>query len=756
MPEVFQYLLKLSISLTVLYLFYFFVLRRLTFYSYNRWYLLGYSILSFFIAAINIAPFVTQRPSGTFTWVRNFPTVPFSQTPLTNNQLTETITVNTNWPVWNYAALIFIAGIIFLLVRLFVQFISFRKVKQNATLIPADGIKLYQVNAPIIPFSFGSNIYLNSSLHGPQELEKIIQHEFVHVKQKHTIDIICSEIICYLNWYNPFAWLIRKAIRQNLEYIADNQVIETGMNKKEYQYLLLKVMGNQNFSIATPFNFSSLKKRIAMMNKLKTSKVHALKFLFLLPLMATVLLAFRSEIANNKTASPFTYGGLVMDNQTGQPIANVKIVEKNSGTTVQTDNNGFFSFKVTDLVIDHQLMLEGAKNPVQFTYNRSGTESKSFLVLVKAQQKGETFNVSSSSIALEWDGSIDEAISRAKKYAATPEAKENTETINYSGIKVEASGTVMGRSGDKENQDMLISADTIHITMDKPKGLVVYNDKVYTAQEYKDAFNDKVLVKQLYFFSKKMAQKVWGEKGNEGVMMVNNNPAYNQYMNDWKVGLNDTIPKQKQLEKKTAPNTYTDTAIWVADGRAKHDDFMERHPEVETINWTTKQRNGKTKKDECFIKLTLQNGAIEKYNLLDDKDVQRFKNKYGELPVQAPPPPLPPTPAPISFSSKIPAHEYAVPQAPAYLAPKVAAVPPVPPTPPVPSTNRTSKLSPAVQQSLEVYSIYNAPRNANKPLSYYGIVTVQEEFVVRHKDESEKNATPITIRKAVVRNTGKK
>jgi len=115
------------------------------------------------------------------------------------------------------------------------------------------------------------------------------------VKQGHSIDILWSELLCIINWYNPFSWLLKGAIRQNLEFIADGKVLEGGVSKKEYQYLLLKVIGNNHFSIASKFNFSSLKKRIAMMNKMKTARVHIVKFLFILPLVAVLLVAFRKK-----------------------------------------------------------------------------------------------------------------------------------------------------------------------------------------------------------------------------------------------------------------------------------------------------------------------------------------------------------------------------------------------------------------------------------------------------------------------------
>lgn len=195
--------------------------------------------------------------------------------------------------------IIFLVGISVLITRLLIQFLSFRKMKKTATLISDTGVSIYQVDQKIIPFSFGNSIFINRLLHTEIELQDILRHEIVHVKQKHSIDIIFSEVICVINWFNPFAWLVRSAIRQNLEFIADKNVLEKGVDKKQYQYLLLKVTGYNQFSIAPKFNFSSLKKRIAMMNKLKSAKVNLLRFLFILPLLAIILLSFRKEISSS-------------------------------------------------------------------------------------------------------------------------------------------------------------------------------------------------------------------------------------------------------------------------------------------------------------------------------------------------------------------------------------------------------------------------------------------------------------------------
>ena len=124
-----------------------------------------------------------------------------------------------------------VLGVVILLLRMAIQFFLLQAMKRTAKLITADRIRFYQVDKNIIPFSFGNSIFINQQLHTEAELKEIIRHEFVHVKQNHILDIIWAEILCILNWYNPFAWLIKKAIRQNLEFIADNKVVENRMNK---------------------------------------------------------------------------------------------------------------------------------------------------------------------------------------------------------------------------------------------------------------------------------------------------------------------------------------------------------------------------------------------------------------------------------------------------------------------------------------------------------------------------------------------
>lgn len=288
MPLLIDYILKLNICLAVVYLFYQLLLRRLTFYNWNRWYLLGYTALSFIIPLIDIMPSLERRALQQNLMVQWIPAISFAAADERN--FFETLTY------WDWAVAILILGSLVLLVRFLIRFYSFRKMKAKAQLISGQDTMIYQLDEPITPFSFGNAIFINTEMHSGEDLEEIIRHEFVHVKQKHTIDIMWCELLCMLNWFNPFVWMLRHNVKQNLEFIADNKVLQSGLDRKEYQYLLLKVMGNRQFAFTNHFNFSSLKKRIAMMNTIKSARVQLIKFMFLLPVVAVLLLSFRREI----------------------------------------------------------------------------------------------------------------------------------------------------------------------------------------------------------------------------------------------------------------------------------------------------------------------------------------------------------------------------------------------------------------------------------------------------------------------------
>jgi hypothetical protein len=222
-----------------------------------------------------------------------------------------------------------------MLLRFVVRYLSLLSVRRASHLLSDGECRIYHSDKNIIPFSFGDSIFINKHRHNPEELSEIIMHEFIHVKQKHTFDILLSEWLCILNWYNPFAWLIRNDIRQNLEFIADNKVLQNGIDKKEYQYMLLKVIGVHKFGIATNFNYASLKKRIAMMNKIKSAKIHFIKFLFVVPLLAVILLAFRNKDNKQKNFKRTVVAASVVSEPTRLNVENADSIPRAKHPKVQ-------------------------------------------------------------------------------------------------------------------------------------------------------------------------------------------------------------------------------------------------------------------------------------------------------------------------------------------------------------------------------------------------------------------------------------
>lgn len=114
-------------------------------------------------------------------------------------------------------------------------------------------------------------IFINPERHKGDEIEEIMMHELTHCQQLHSIDIIFAELFCVVFWFNPFVWLLKREVRLNLEYLADNSVLANGKDNKEYQYHLLRLTYRKNVAtISNNFNVLPIKKRIKMMNKKET------------------------------------------------------------------------------------------------------------------------------------------------------------------------------------------------------------------------------------------------------------------------------------------------------------------------------------------------------------------------------------------------------------------------------------------------------------------------------------------------------
>jgi len=279
------YLIKAAIFQALLLACYWLLLRRDTFYKMNRFYFIGGLILSLIVPLVNF---------DISSWFRHKEAVQ----PVFVYQYIPDLSFQTLQPWWqqfsfgDYALMFFIAGSVIMLIRLLLQYLSIKKL-ETRTKACFEEYNIQLLDDAVNPFSFGKTIYLNPHLHSEQELEEIIEHELIHIIQRHSIDIILASVNRCIFWWNPAAWVLNKVIRDNLEFIADKSILEKGFDRKHYQYHLLRIsqLAYPN-TVAQHFNFSNLKKRITMMNKKETNRYQKMKWLLLVPVAAIILLSF--------------------------------------------------------------------------------------------------------------------------------------------------------------------------------------------------------------------------------------------------------------------------------------------------------------------------------------------------------------------------------------------------------------------------------------------------------------------------------
>jgi hypothetical protein len=285
MPALFIFLLKVNAALLLFCAGYYLVLRHLTFYTLNRVYLVGAIVFATAYPKINLSGFAERHQQIAKP----------VQTIISNWQAPAAALVKpiTKPDYWYWAEVIFWVGVVLLVVKLLSQLYSIFKLYRNSASSQIDSYKVRLVKGNISPFSFGRNIYINPEKHQPNDLKAILLHEQIHIDEWHTADIILAELSTIFYWFNPGVWLIKKAVRENIEFITDRKTLISWADPRQYQYSLLNVsFASYTNPIANHFNISSIRKRILMMNTVRSSNIKLTRYICLIPLVLACLFAF--------------------------------------------------------------------------------------------------------------------------------------------------------------------------------------------------------------------------------------------------------------------------------------------------------------------------------------------------------------------------------------------------------------------------------------------------------------------------------
>jgi len=275
---------KTAIVLAIFYMFYRLLLSKDTFHRFNRIVLLGTAALSFILplCVITIKKVVVlpAMSAGSETIV---------------GEAAETVTMipEASQPIWPVILCsIFALGALLVLVNVVVSIFGIKKIISNGSRKALEsGETLIITETDTAPFSWMKYIVISREDY-ESGYSQILTHEKAHIALRHSWDILFVDMITALQWFNPAIWMLKADLRALHEFEADDAVLRSGANVKEYQYLLIrKAVSKSGYSIANSFNHSTLKARITMMSNKKSSRMSAWKALYVIPLVGISLAA---------------------------------------------------------------------------------------------------------------------------------------------------------------------------------------------------------------------------------------------------------------------------------------------------------------------------------------------------------------------------------------------------------------------------------------------------------------------------------
>lgn len=330
-------LLKSAAWLTAFAVIFLLALRNERFFRLNRFYLMAGIIASLLF------------PFYTFHYTVVLPAISLPSVSEGDLSLVTTVPEETTVPI---LYLVYFAGAaLFLLRMLFQSFRIILKLRRSGYQLLGD-VKVVRAADFASSFSFFSFVFVNPSV-SSIEMEEIIHHEREHIQQRHWFDLLLVEIVCIVQWFNPFVWVYAHLVRQNHEYLADERALQSTADPAVYQAALLnQLMGEPVFSLTNSFSYSLNKKRFTMMKKKIDSPMRKFRMLVILPMAAMLFYAFAipeyqygdDSGTLQQDAKTVNVQGQVVKAD-GSSLQGTSVVLKGSTIGTLTDPDGKFELK---------------------------------------------------------------------------------------------------------------------------------------------------------------------------------------------------------------------------------------------------------------------------------------------------------------------------------------------------------------------------------------------------------------------------
>ena len=314
MNAILIYLAEASCCVAITVLFYRLVLSELTFFTLNRVILISMLVLSFIIPMLSFNFGLISTGIGEVV-LPEF---------LVGNPVAEEATAFTWQEVLFY---IYLAGVVVMTVHLVLGFFTSQRLLGKSRLMQYQDYWI-AVHPKFIPASFFSYILLPDFDPNRSEQKQIILHESMHVRLKHSWDLLMVQFAKIIFWFNPLIYQFEKSLREVHEYQAD-QGVTSSYSKKEYSGLLLQMItGGQGWHFMNNFNQFQTKKRIIMMSKPQSQRKEMRRFLLAIPVLAALFFVFSCEITPEEDIEGPTMAGESKEVKIGPADLNARKLAK--------------------------------------------------------------------------------------------------------------------------------------------------------------------------------------------------------------------------------------------------------------------------------------------------------------------------------------------------------------------------------------------------------------------------------------------
>ncbi len=545
------YIGKSSVATAVFYLVFLLLFQKQKHFVFNRIYLPGSLALSFVIPLITFSSVqyleaTTTVNSDTFAYLSGE---------------TELMSSSFQWEWYHY-----LFGVYLLVSAMFLFHLVFGHFKAFSIIRRSRMQKLFECKVNITskdvhPFSFFNRIVLSENTLTHPNLDIIVKHESIHVKEKHTLDILFAEALFLVQWFNPFAWLMKDAVKNNLEYKTDYEVAKSS-DVQTYQMAMVTLSDKDGVApFLTALNGSQLKNRIIMMKRKNKNKYAFWKQLAVIPVLAVLTMGLsnkevKTEIVQketginvqlkeedgNTTVNQITkekskvpekmkINGMVTD-ESGKPISSVAVLVKGETTGTITNEAGAYS-------------LELNKKPVTLEFRMLGYEKKEAEIEKSGElniklEKEEQHSLENISGKIEgFNASTDSSIGKTQEVkplflvdGIEVDGMDNLDPDNIESVSVLKDASATSLYGEKGKNGVVLVTTKASKAFETGDKTVIVDGKIYDGN-INDIPTDEISSIAV-LKGKEATSKLYGENAKNSAIIINTKTKYNSGVDDKK------------------------------------------------------------------------------------------------------------------------------------------------------------------------------------------------------------------------------